>query len=144
MKVLIICSGNTCRSPMAAGLLTLIAESRRLNIEVRTAGLFPHPGKQVAENAVTVMNELGIDISGDYSKPVTPKLLSWADHVVAVQKSLADHVIENFPEIGSKVRHLQSDVHDPYCGSVDEYREVRDQLRSLLSLWVDAPRPATP
>jgi protein-tyrosine-phosphatase len=138
MKILVVCSGNTCRSPMAAGLLTLIAKSKRLSIDARSAGLCHHPGKQVAENAVTAMKELGIDISNDYSKAVTPELLAWADCVVAVQRSLADHVVENFPEIGSKVHHLQSDVRDPYCGSIAEYRDARDQLRSLLLLLVDS------
>jgi protein-tyrosine-phosphatase len=128
---------------MAAGLLALIAKSKPVGIETRSAGLRPHPGGQVAQKAVTVMKELGIDISKDYSKPVTADLVAWADHVVAVQKSLADHIVEEFPDISSKVLHLQRDVRDPYCGSTDEYREVRDELRSLLLELIDSLQPTT-
>jgi len=126
---------------MAAGLLAWIGKSQPSGIDARSAGLFPHPGSAVAENAIMVMKELGIDISSDYSKPVTVELLAWADYVVAVQKSLADHVIENFPDIRSKVHHLHSDVSDPYCSSISKYRDVRDQLRSLLMLWIDTLMP---
>ncbi len=72
---------------MAGGLLRMVAKSRGLAVDVRTAGLAHHPGKPVAENAVTVMAELGIDISNEYSKPVTPQDLDWADLVVAVQRN---------------------------------------------------------
>ena len=142
MKLLIICSGNTCRSPMAAGLVTLISRVRGLSIDGRSAGLRPHPNKEVAENAVAVMNELGVDISSDYSKPVSSDLLTWSDYVIPVQRSLGDEVIEHFPEVGPKILHLECDVHDPYCGSIGEYRDVRNQLHQLLSRLVDSLNPS--
>ena len=138
MKVLIVCNGNTCRSPMAGGLLRMVAKSRGLAVDVRTAGLAYHPGKPVAENAVTVMAELGIDISDEYSKPVTMQDLDWADLVVPVQRNHADHLIEDFPEAAKKIRFLETDVPDPYCGPVTEYREKRDVLNNLLSRFVES------
>ena len=122
---------------MAAGLVILIAKSRGLTIDVRSAGLRHHPGKRVAENAVTVMKELGIDISNEYSKPVTSELLAWADLIVTIQRDHADYLIEDFPKIAPKIRQLESDVRDPYCGPPAEYREVRDTLHGLLSRLID-------
>lgn len=138
MKVLIVCTGNTCRSPMAGGLLRTVAKSRGLTVDVRTAGLAYNPGKPVAANAVTVMAELGIDISNEYSKPVTLENLGWADFVVPVQRNHADHLIEDFPDAAPKIRFLAADVLDPYCGPVAEYREKRDILNNLLSRFVES------
>ncbi len=90
MKILIVCSGNTCRSPMAGALLRMIANSRGLIVNVRTAGLKTHhDGGRVAEKAVMVMKELEIDISGERPKPVTKAELDWADLIVTVQDGLA-------------------------------------------------------
>jgi protein-tyrosine phosphatase len=123
---------------MAGGLLKKIAKSRGVTVDVRTAGLACHPGKAVAENALTVMAELGIDISHEYSKPVTPDDLDWADFVVPVQRDHADYLIEDFPDAAAKIRYLEADVPDPYCGPVTEYREKRDVLNNLLSRFVES------
>lgn len=137
MRILIVCAGNTCRSPMAAGLLKKLAESRRLTLEVRTAGLAHHPGGRVAENATKVMAEIGVDISFEYSKPVTGEALSWADLVVALQGNHAAHLIEEFPNTASKVRVLEADVPDPYRQPVSVYRATRDSLQHFLEPLVD-------
>ena len=126
---------------MAGGLLREIAHSRGVNIDVRTAGLAHHHGKRVAENAVTVMAELGIDISEEYSKPVRAQDLNWADIVLPVQRDHAEHLIEDFPDAAPKIRFLENDVPDPYLGPVTEYREKRDVLAGLLSLFVESLLP---
>ena len=136
MKILIVCTGNTCRSPMAGGLLRRIAGEQGLPLEVRTAGLACHPNGRVAEKAVAVMQESGIDISDEYSKPVTPDALAWADFVVTVQRSHVMYLLEEYPEAKPKVCVLASDVPDPYHGSLADYRKARDQLAVLLSRFV--------
>src|SRR5262249_26769746 len=113
LNILVVCSGNTCRSPMAAGLLKTMAQAKGLATNVRSAGFAHHPGAGVAENAIKVMAEIGIDISNDYSKPLTPEHLKWAELVLAVQHNHADHLIEEFPHLASSIRCLESDVHDP-------------------------------
>ncbi|PYV23458.1 MAG: hypothetical protein DMG27_15630 [Acidobacteria bacterium] len=138
MNVLVVCTGNTCRSPMAAGLLKRLAQSKGLAIEARSAGLAPHIGQRVAENAAKAMAELGIDISGELSKKVTPDLVRWADLVVTVQQEHADYFAEDFPEATSKLRCLQPDVPDPYCGPLAEYRQVRDILKDLLLRFIES------
>jgi protein-tyrosine-phosphatase len=65
-----------------------------------------------------VMAEMGVDISQEYSEPVTADLLDWADFVVPVQRGHADYLVEDFPEITSKIRLLERDVRDPYCEPV--------------------------
>lgn len=139
IRVLIVCAGNTCRSPMARGILRRVASERGINMDVRTAGLAHHPNRGVAEHAVSVMRELEIDISDDYSKPVTAAALQWADIIISLQRSLVDELLEDYPELADKLRSLDRDVRDPYCGTVKDYREVRDELHRLLSRLVLTP-----
>jgi protein-tyrosine phosphatase len=115
-----------------------IAESRGVRVEVRSAGLSHDPGGSVAEDAVTVMRELGIDISDEYPKPVTPELLSWADYVIPVQRNHGDHLVEDLPGVERKLRPLEIDVKDPFGKPIGEYREVRDALKGHLSRWLDS------
>jgi protein-tyrosine phosphatase len=123
---------------MAGGLLRMIARSKGMVVTVRTAGLAHHNGKRVAEHAITVMAELGIDISGEYSKPVTAQDLDWADMILPVQRDHGDHLIEDFPDVVAKIHFLDSDVPDPYLGPLTEYREKRDLLYDLLFRLVES------
>ncbi len=132
MNVLVVCGGNTCRSPMAAGLLRVMTKSVGILAEVESAGLAHHPNGQVAGKAIEAMREIGIDISDDYSKPVSPELLQWADIVVAVEQRHADHIVEEYPRLTVRIICLEPDVPDPYNGDLPEYRETRDLLKRLL------------
>ena len=126
---------------MAAGLLKAIAESKELRIDVRSAGLAHHPGRGPAGRAIAVMSELGLDISDDYSKPLTSRDVIWADVILAVQRNHAAHLAEEFPQIASKIKCLGSDVPDPYNGSLTQYRETRDLLGVLLSKFIESMKP---
>jgi protein-tyrosine-phosphatase len=121
---------------MARGVLSKIAADRGINIEIRTAGLAHHPKQGVAANALTVMQELGIDISDDYSKPVTADALKWADLILPLSQNLKEHLLEDHLELASRLRCLVKDVRDPYGGSIADYRGVRDTLQGLLSEFV--------
>jgi protein arginine phosphatase len=142
MKLLIVCAGNTCRSPMAGGLLKKIASERGIDLEIHTAGLAHHPNQPVAEQAVAALQEFGINISDEYSKPVTADALTWADIIVAVQQSHKEYLLAKYPEVAGKVHCLACDVRDPYGGSISDYRAVRDKLEQLLSGFVLTLWPA--
>jgi protein-tyrosine phosphatase len=126
---------------MAAGLLKAIATSKQIEIDVRSAGLAHHPGRGPARSAIAVMSELGLDISGDYSKPLASEDVIWADVIITVQRNHAAHLAEEFPQISSKIKCLGSDIPDPYNGSLTQYRETRDLLRVLLSKFIESLRP---
>jgi protein-tyrosine-phosphatase len=121
---------------MAAGLLTVLGTEKGMHLEARSAGLAHHPKTPVADNAIVVMKELGIDISKEYSKPVTEDAVRWADVVITVQRRHAAHLMEDYPWAETKIRCLERDVRDPYCYPVEEYRIVRDELSQLLALFV--------
>ena len=129
MKILILCTGNSCRSQMAHGFL----QSFDNNIEVRSAGT--EPASQINPMAVIVMAEVGIDISHH-----TPKMLDlylddeW-DYVITV----CDNANETCPAFFGKVRHrLHIGFDDPSHASGtpefirSEYIRVRDEIRSAF------------
>jgi len=126
MKVLIICTGNTCRSQMAEGFL----KSFDPKLEVYSAGT--RAEKQVNPNAIKAMAEVGIDISRQYPKQVDIFLKDTFDYVITV----CDGAKEVCPIFTGKVNHrLHMGFDDPAAakGSEEEimnvYRRVRDEIK---------------
>ncbi|PKP51998.1 MAG: protein tyrosine phosphatase [Bacteroidetes bacterium HGW-Bacteroidetes-1] len=127
MKVLILCTGNSCRSQMAHGFL----QSFNKNILVRSAGT--EPAKQVNQTAVKVMKEVGIDISHHTPKKVDEYLKNQWEYVITV----CDHANETCPLFMGKVKHrLHIGFEDPShaIGSeafiLSEFHRVRDQIKN--------------
>jgi arsenate reductase len=126
--VLILCTGNSARSQMAEGLLRHDAGDR---FEVESAGTKP---SQVRPEAIAVMKELGIDISGHRSKSVDEFGLRKFDYVLTV----CDNAKESCPIFPGHANRLHRNFEDPAAagGSENErlavFRRVRDQLRDYL------------
>ena len=126
MKVLILCTGNSCRSQMAHGFLQSFNEK----IIVRSAGT--EPALQINQRAVQVMKEAGIDISHHTPKRVDQYLGEEWDYVITV----CDHANETCPLFMGKVKHrLHIGFEDPSnaTGSeefiMSEFRRVRDLIK---------------
>lgn len=128
-RVLILCTGNSARSQMAEGLLRHDAGDR---FEVESAGTKP---SSVRPEAVTVMREAGIDISGQRSKHVDEFAGQQFDYVITV----CDKARETCPVFFGKVQNLHRDFDDPAAvvGSAEQrlavFRRVRDELRGYLT-----------
>ena len=129
MKILILCTGNSCRSQMAQGFL----QSFDKNIEVYSAGT--EPAGQVNQTAVKVMNEAGIDISNNYPKSVEKFLNDEWDYVITV----CDDAKETCPLFHGKVKHrIHFGFEDPSnaTGSeefiMSEFRRIRDEIKTTF------------
>lgn len=129
MKILILCTGNSCRSQMAQGFLQSFDE----NISVRSAGTFP--AEKINPIAVNVMAEAGIDINNNRPRSVDDFLNEEWDYVITV----CDEANESCPFFIGKVKHrLHFGFTDPSkaIGSEDfimnEFHRVRDQIRETF------------
>ena len=129
MKVLILCTGNTCRSQMAQGFL----QSFDKNIEVHSAGT--EPAAQINQMAVTVMREAGVDISQHAPKLVDIYLNDEWDYVITV----CDDAKETCPVFFGKVKHrLHMGFEDPSKATgtneyiLSEFRRVRDEIKNCF------------
>jgi len=134
-RVLILCTGNSARSQMAEGLLRHYAGDR---FEVFSAGIKPD---HVRPEAITVMGELGIDISGYRSKSVDEFSDQPFDYVLTV----CDNAKESCPIVQRENLTLHHNFADPAAlpGSEEEritlYRRVRDEIREYLNSFPSNP-----
>ena len=126
MKILILCTGNRCRSQMAHGILQQLEPS----FEVHSAGV--RPASEVHPLAVQVMKEIGIDLSQHYPKHVDCYLNQPWDYVVTV----CGGARETCPLFKGKVEHkihIGFDDPDAFTGNseeiISEFRRVRDEIR---------------
>ena len=128
-RLLFVCAGNTCRSPMAAAL----AASLFPQADVESAGSWP--GAVVAPKAVSVIKEVtGIDISGHRPRDVAQVDLTEFDRIIVLDREAAAELAPAVPsDVTLVVRHVQ----DPYGGSLDDYRQCAQVLRALIEELAD-------
>jgi len=135
-RVLFICTGNRARSQMAEGLLRHLAGDR---FEVHSAGILP---SGIAEQTVQVMSEIGIDVSGQWSKHVDEFAEQGFDYVITVCDS-ARHECPAFPN-ARQVLHW--DVEDPSDtfergGTlIAAFRVARDEIKRRVEDWLGDQR----
>ena len=136
-KVLVVCTGNTCRSPMAEGWLNQKLAGKGWVAE--SAGVAGWGGGCASAEAVAVMREIGIDIASHRNRALTRALVNEATIILAMTDGHRREIERRFPEAAAKVRLVKSfgaapaeDVADPFGASVDAYRHARDELIQAL------------
>ena len=136
VKVLFLCTGNSCRSQMAEGILRHLDGAR---FEVYSAGVEPDPLNQ---NAVEVMKEINIDISKQRSKNIAIFSGKSFDYII----TLCDHANEVCPIFPGNVQRIHWSIEDPakFRGSIRNtlmvYRKTRDKIKRRLLEFVKSKR----
>ena len=134
--ILFVCTGNTCRSPMAEGLFNCLAKESGLNYTAKSAGLFVMPGSKVSQNSVTAMAEEGIDISGHIPAQINLDLINESDLILTMSESHKQAIQTVAPKATvctlSEYAGEESDISDPFGGSEQVYRECGAQIKDRI------------
>jgi glycine hydroxymethyltransferase len=137
-RILFVCTGNICRSPMAEGIFRAMVADRP-DFQVMSAGVGAVGGQPPSKDAVEVMREIGIDITRQRSRPVDPDLIEQADWVFTMTRDHLAILELLFPEASGKFRLVRSleagevDLPDPIGRGRGVYANCRDILRASLA-----------
>lgn len=120
-KILFVCTGNTCRSPMAEAVLKHQSD----DFEVQSAGLFAQKGADASEGTKNVLRKKGIPIQHQ-SQPVTPELVEWADYILTMTSQHKQMLITQYEEAETKTFTLLEFTNE-------QQREIWERLKTAYA-----------
>lgn len=137
MKILFVCTGNTCRSSMAEGIARELAGKG--DLEFSSAGIAAFPGSPASQEALIVMKENQIDISSHQARLLTREMVETADLVLTMTQGHCNNIHRAMPEYNNKVFTINKyawdkdeDILDPYGQSVEVYKLVASEIKEAI------------
>ncbi len=143
--ILVVCTANICRSPMAEALLKHLVAQREDADQwnVSSAGTWARPGLPASMNSQLAMEEIGLDIQDHQSKPVSEELISQCDLVLTMEGQHKEGLCIKFPAFCDRIYMLSEmvgrieDVPDPIGGELADYRATARLLERYLAKGLD-------
>ena len=137
-RILVVCTGNICRSPMAQGLLQ--KELNGTEAMVESAGTAAWPGREPDPLAVSVAAGAGVDISDCRSRQISEHLATAADLILAAEQEHVDWMLQRFPVLRGRVFRLghwrDEDIADPYGRDEDAFRQALANIEGCVADWI--------
>ncbi len=139
MNILFVCSGNTCRSPMAEALFKELVKNK--NIEVKSAGISATNGDPSAIHVRSILQAKKIDYS-HLSQRINPELILWADLILTMTKTQKFLLLALFPQMAKYIFTLKEyttetadlDIKDPYGSDLLAYLQCAEEIEKYLNI----------
>ncbi len=146
--IVLVCTGNSCRSPMAECLLkeklaerlgTTVADLPKHGIRVTSAGVHAFSGGRASAHAIQLMRERGLDLESHRTKTLTRELAGEADLIITLSQGHRSQILDWDPTLEDKIFVInQEGVSDPIGGSVEVYRQCAEEIEAALrDNWID-------
>lgn len=135
MKILFVCTGNTCRSPMAQGLARLYLPDEH---ELVSAGIYAFDGDSVSKHAAETLRKKGIDISKHTATRLKKDAVKNADLILTMTKAQEVVLAEAYPEFCHKIKQIgdwagsQKEISDPWQGSLEAYQQCAAEIEEII------------
>jgi protein-tyrosine phosphatase len=142
--IVLVCTGNTCRSPMAETLMREQLRNRLGSedaVRVLSAGVAAIAGGGASPQAIEVMGHRGLDLTGHSSRPLDDAVINVADLVLTMTRGHRDAILAAWPEMHDRVFTLRrdgGDITDPVGMPVEVYQECAEQIDRELAAWIDS------
>lgn len=148
LHILFVCTGNTCRSPMAEEIMRQLAEEYQVDVEVKSAGIAAYPGSPASDHTQTILREKGWSDT-HVAQSIDQDLVNWADIVLTMTSYHRDTIREHFGANTTKAYTLSEyaqslsnseqaaksiDIQDPFGGSLPVYRQCGEEIEKAIRI----------
>jgi len=141
-KLLFVCTGNICRSPLAEVIARAYAHERGREVEVASASVLGLDGQPAHKHSVAVAREIGLDLRAHQAQPMTDELVDWADYILGMEIHHAAELRGRFPQADEKILLLGTfggvhEITDPLGSWKRRFRACRDLIQDCVHVFID-------
>src|SRR5690554_4303541 len=151
LRIVFVCSGNICRSPLAEGLARQLFAEAKIPAVVISAGTLGLNGRSAATHTVTTAAEIGVDLTRHRSQGVNIALMRMADRIVVMAPRHEDELLRSDRSLAPKIVRIWEYAHasgepalshipDPVGKDIETFRHARDLIQTALNAWIKTMR----
>lgn len=128
-----VCTGNTCRSPMAEAIFNKLAIEKGLDMRAVSAGLAADGISPMSENSAEVLRENGVEFDENFiSAPIDAGIVAKCCKIVGITGSHAMSLMMRYPQFAGKIYAMPCDIPDPYGGDIEVYRDCFRIIKAAI------------